>query len=292
MAGPAPARACSSGRPARSATPGRRHRTHSAARRTPRRRRPRSRSRRFATSGSPSPERVRPAVRRVRRRRPRLRPLRLLWRAAARPDCLALLFATANGGRSWHRISHPRPMARNSASRSRPTCRSSMSPVTVGTSPWDDGSSYQREVSPPSVVRALRSWIQVDERTGKVIGWEAGVWRPLPVQPPLSRPQSVYGSDGLVVAASVADGRPLLAVSFDSGAHSRRPRCRPRTARSRRSGWRRRFAGDVWLIGERRGRRPPARPLALRRRVAAGAGRPVPGALRVAGALRRESSGR
>ncbi|WP_200208598.1 hypothetical protein [Micromonospora coerulea] len=169
-------------------------------------------------------------------------------------DCPALLFATANGGRSWHRISHPRPMARGQRLEVTVDVPVLFVPEDGRYFSLDDGSSFQHErgATLPPVVRALRSQVQVDDRIGRLVRWHGGVWRPLAVQPPLSRPQSVYGSDGLVVAASVANGRPVLAVSFDAGAHWRRPRVATpdgeivgiRVAPSVR--------GDVWLIGERR----------------------------------------
>ncbi|MCM0673448.1 hypothetical protein NCC78_01740 [Micromonospora phytophila] len=169
------------------------------------------------------------------------------------PGCPALLFATADGGRSWRRIPHPQPLGKKQQLQ----VTVDVPVLFVAGDGWYyslNGRSFQHApgATPPPVVRALRSWVQLDDRTGGVVGWYAGVWRPLPVQPPLSRPQAVYGSDGLVLAASVADGRPLLAVSFDSGVHWHRPRVpNPdgeinaiRVAPSVR--------GDVWLIGERR----------------------------------------
>lgn len=170
------------------------------------------------------------------------------------PDCPALLFATLDGGRSWRRIPHPRPLAEKQQFQ----VAVNVPAFFLAGDGWyhslDYGRTFQHTpgATPPSVVRALHSWFRLDDRTGRVIRWEAGVWRPLPVQPPLSRPQTVYGSEGLVVAASVANGRPLIAVSFDSGRHWRRPRvpnpdgeiAAIRVVTSVR--------GDLWLIGDRR----------------------------------------
>lgn len=174
------------------------------------------------------------------------------------PDCPALLYATENAGRSWHRVAHPRPFAQ----RQRLQVIFDVPALFVAGDGWyfslDDGRSFRHErgAETPSIVRALRGPVQFDERIGKLIRWDAGVWRPVPVQVPLARPQSVHATGGFLVATGVAGGRPLLAVSFDAGATWRRPPLPTpdgeiATLRVMAS-----VAGDLWLIG---GRRDPAR---------------------------------
>ncbi|MFG3581021.1 beta propeller repeat protein [Micromonospora chersina] len=175
---------------------------------------------------------------------------------AGRPpssDCPARLYATDDGGRTWRRTSHPRPLAPGQ----RLEVTSDVPALLVAGDGWyhslDHGTSFQHEPGAvrPSVLRALRGQVQVDPRTGELVRWRGGGWQPLPTQAPLVRPTSVYGADGLVVVTAVAGGRPLLAVSFDGGLTWRRPRlvtlegdiATLRVAAS--------VAGDVWLIGER-----------------------------------------
>ena len=77
-----------------------------------------------------------------------------------------------------HRVPHPRPLA----GEQRLQVTADVPILHAGGDGWyfslDDGGSFQfeRGVSPPSVVRALQSWIQLDDRTGKMIGWHGGVW--------------------------------------------------------------------------------------------------------------------
>ncbi|MFG2056493.1 hypothetical protein ACGFI9_20965 [Micromonospora sp. NPDC048930] len=168
-------------------------------------------------------------------------------------DCPARLYATDDGGRTWHRVPHPRPLA----SGQRLEVIADVPALRVVGDGWyyslDQGTSFRRDAGParPGVLDALRAPVKVDERTGELVRWQRGTWRPLPTPSPVTRPTSVHGADGLVVVTRVAAGRPLLAVSFDGGLTWQRPRlvtlegpvATLRVAASP--------AGDVWLIGER-----------------------------------------
>ncbi|MGC1214859.1 MAG: hypothetical protein WA890_26820 [Micromonospora sp.] len=149
-------------------------------------------------------------------------------------------------------IGHPRPLAK----RQQLHVVADIAALSIAGDGWyvtmDHGFTFQHTSAAESAWRSLHGWVQRDSRTGRVVRWYGGRWRPVPVQPPVSRPTAVDGGGGLTVAAAVERGRPMAAVSVDSGARWRRtavPSADGEVAALRVAAA---ADGDVWLIGERR----------------------------------------
>ncbi|MGC5017411.1 hypothetical protein [Micromonospora sp. DT47] len=165
--------------------------------------------------------------------------------------CPALLFSTLDGGRSWLKVPHPRPVADNQQLYTAPGL------VVLRAEPhgWyastDGGASFVRTAGEPAAWRAAQGRFQVIEGADRVGEWDGTRLRPLAAQPPVPGLDTVASSDELLVAAGAADGRPYAAVSTDRG------RSWQRTAVPAPDGevsvLQVRVApdGDVWLVGER-----------------------------------------
>ncbi|MEH0820626.1 MULTISPECIES: hypothetical protein [unclassified Micromonospora] len=166
-------------------------------------------------------------------------------------DCPAVLFSTLDGGRSWLRVPHPRPVADNQQLYTAPGL------VTLWAEPhgWytstDGGASFVRTDGAPPAWRAAQGRFQVIEETGRVGEWDGAALRPLAAQPPVPGLNTVASSTDLLVAAGVGDDGPYAAVSTDRG------RSWQRTPVPAPDGTvavlRAQVApdGQVWLVGER-----------------------------------------
>ncbi|MDG4794842.1 hypothetical protein [Micromonospora sp. WMMD1082] len=144
------------------------------------------------------------------------------------PDCRALLWSTRDGGRSWQRLRHPRPVADNQQ------LYATVDVLALWAEPhgwWtstDGGETFRHspgEAAPASWQEA-QGRFQIIESSGEVGRWVDGVLRPLPAQPPVPVVQTVTGGEPerfdsyippLIVAGLTEDGGPAVAVSWDGG---------------------------------------------------------------------------
>jgi hypothetical protein len=176
------------------------------------------------------------------------------------PDCPALLWSTRDGGRSWQRLPHPKPVAENQQ------LYATVDVLALWAEPhgwWtstDGGETFRHSPgeAAPAVWQEAQGRFQVIEESGKVGHWRAGVLRPLPRQPPVPVVQTVTGGSArvvdstyhpVIVAGLTGDGRPTVASSWD-GSTWKRERVPPpdgeigvlRAAVT---------PNELWLIGER-----------------------------------------
>ena len=166
-------------------------------------------------------------------------------------NCPALLFSTLDGGRSWVKVRHPRPVADNQQ------LYTAAGLVTLLAEPhgWyastDGGASFVRTDGEPPAWRAAQGRFQIIEGAERVGEWDGRTLRPLAVQPPVPGLNSVASSDDLVVAAGVAGDGPSAAVSTDRGRSWQRTPVP--AADGELSMVRAQVAPDsqVWLVGER-----------------------------------------
>ena len=177
------------------------------------------------------------------------------------PECRALLFATRDGGRSWQKLRHPKPIADNQQLYAAPGMLALWTePHGWWTSP-DGGRTFRHSPgeAAPLEWQATRGRFQIIEDTGRVGRWDGRGLRPLPAQPPLPALTTVVevvngdgaGHSGPVVAAGASeDGRLYAAISWDEG---RRWQKTPVPAPDGEVGvlWVEVAAGEVWLVGER-----------------------------------------
>ncbi|TDB73711.1 hypothetical protein [Micromonospora sp. KC723] len=166
-------------------------------------------------------------------------------------DCPALLFTTADGGRAWREVRHPRPVADNQQLYCAPGL------VVLWAEPHgfyastDNGGGFTRSGEEVATAAADLGRYRIIERLGKVGEWDGRRLRPLAAQPDIPAIATVGGDGRLVVAAGTVDGRPYAAVSVDRG---RRWRPTPVPAVDGEVGLVRAVVdadGAAWLVGER-----------------------------------------
>ncbi|WP_148272166.1 hypothetical protein [Micromonospora maris] len=179
-------------------------------------------------------------------------------------NCPALLWSTGDGGRSWQRLRHPKPVADNQQMYTAPGLLALWAEPYGWWTSTDDGRTFRHspgEVAPPQW-RATQGRFQISEKTGKVGRWTGRTLRPLATQPPLPALNAVVLGDAwlvrngtryegpLVAAGAGEDGRPYAAISWDEG-RSWEPTTLPAPDGEV---WLLRVesvAGELWLIGER-----------------------------------------
>ncbi|WDZ86132.1 WD40/YVTN/BNR-like repeat-containing protein [Micromonospora cathayae] len=138
-------------------------------------------------------------------------------------DCPALLWATVDGGRSWRKLRHPRPVAENQQLYAAPGLLLLFSEPHGYHLSTDGGATFTSSgTSPPPQWRAAQGRFQYAEETGQVAEWDGRRLRPLAVQPEVPGLNSVASHRDLVVAAGLRDGRPYAAISSDGGRNWRR----------------------------------------------------------------------
>ncbi|MEH0935662.1 hypothetical protein [Micromonospora psammae] len=167
-------------------------------------------------------------------------------------NCPAVLYTTLDGGRSWSRVRHPRPLARDQQLHTAP----GMAAIRVDREGWytstDGGANFPRTAGEPAVWRAAQGRFQVDEATGRVARWDGRRLVALAAQPSVPRVDTAGEGGGLLAAAGLDDdGWPYAAVSSDGGRSWRAGPLpspggevivvRVRTAPD----------GELWLVGER-----------------------------------------
>ncbi|MEV4753826.1 hypothetical protein AB0J86_01735 [Micromonospora sp. NPDC049559] len=184
------------------------------------------------------------------------------------PECAALLFATADGGRSWQPLRHPRPVSRS------PQLYAAGTELLLLAEPhgWyasgDRGRSFTHlpiTPDPPAAYRRLLGRFQVccdGDPVPRVVEWTGGSSRPVPAQPELPGLGDVAYAGEHLVAAGFRDGRPYGAVSRDAGRTWARPAVPvpggdPAPAPGEELAMVRPLVaadGDAWLVGYRQGR--------------------------------------
>jgi len=142
---------------------------------------------------------------------------------AGAPGSSAIVLATADGGRSWQPVRHPRPVARNHQ------LFAGNGGLVLLAEPYgwyvsaDAGRTFTHHwptAPPPDAYQQIHGRFQVccdaDARP-KLVQWHHRRSSPLPEQPPLPELGSVAYAGGRLVAAGLRDGRPYVSVSGDEG---------------------------------------------------------------------------
>ncbi|TCB93475.1 hypothetical protein E0H26_22180 [Micromonospora zingiberis] len=180
------------------------------------------------------------------------------------PDCRALLWSTGDGGRSWQRLRHPKPVADEQQMFTAPGVLAlSARPYGWWTS-TDGGKTFRHSPGEavPARWQAAQGRFQIIEGTGEVGSWAGEALHALPVQPPLPALTTVVqgagrtNSDGgtwggpVVAAGATADHKLHAAISWNEGAtwrETRVPAPDGTVDRLRLAA----VAGEIWLVGER-----------------------------------------
>ncbi|MET8906147.1 hypothetical protein [Micromonospora sp. NPDC004551] len=164
----------------------------------------------------------------------------------------ALLYATADGGRTWRALPHPRPLAAGQQLYAVPGALVLLAEPYGWYISTDGGATFVHSAgAEPAALVAARGRFQVVERLGAVGEWDGATLRPLPAQPAVPGLNTVGHSGDLVVAAGARDGRPYAALSRDAGRHWEST---PLSWRGDEVGVLRVVIapdGGVWLVGER-----------------------------------------
>ncbi|PZG15345.1 hypothetical protein C1I95_19830 [Micromonospora craterilacus] len=180
------------------------------------------------------------------------------------PDCRALLWSTRDGGRTWQRLRHPKPVADNQQMYAAPGVLALWAEPHGWWTSTDNGKTFRHtpgEKSPPQW-QAAQGRFQLIVDSGKVGRWDGRKLRPLPAQPPVPVLNTVAEGDGrivtqdgteyggpLVVAGAGEDGRLHTAISIDEGRSWQKT---PVPAPEGEVGVLRvQAVGELWLIGER-----------------------------------------
>lgn len=167
-------------------------------------------------------------------------------------DCPALLYATADGGRSWRELRHPRPSATDQQLYTAANLLVLLSEPHGWYASTDGGATFTYSRSgPPSLWVGAQGRFQVVEATGQVAEWDGRRLRPLASQPDLPRIDSVSSRDDRIVVAGLRSGEPFAATSTDGGRSWRRqvvprPVGEVGVLRAVIDPW-----GSSWLVGER-----------------------------------------
>ncbi|MGW0435185.1 hypothetical protein ACWDV4_21925 [Micromonospora sp. NPDC003197] len=143
-------------------------------------------------------------------------------------DCPAILLATADGGRSWQALRHPRPTAKNHQ------LYAAGNDLVLQATPhgWfasaNRGSTF---VAVPAVMEGApvayrkllgRFQLSHDTSTTQVGEWIDDRFRPLPTQPMVPGLSEVAYAGGRLFVSGLRDGQPYAAYSFDLGQTWRR----------------------------------------------------------------------
>ncbi|MEH1056944.1 hypothetical protein V6U89_17295 [Micromonospora sp. CPCC 206171] len=132
-------------------------------------------------------------------------------------NCPALLFSTLDGGRSWLRVRHPRPVADNQQLYTAPGLVTLLAEPHGWYTSTDGGASFVRTDGEPPAWRAAQGRFQVIEATGRMGEWDGRALRPLAAQPPVPALTGVGLADQLLVAAGEDDEGLSAAISTDRG---------------------------------------------------------------------------
>ncbi|WP_416901728.1 hypothetical protein [Micromonospora echinospora] len=133
------------------------------------------------------------------------------------PACPALLYGTADGGRSWRELRHPRPIADNQQLYTASNLLVLLSEPHGWYTSTDGGATFTHSRSVPPVWVGAQGRFQVVEATGKVAEWDGRRLRPLDTQPDVPGINTVASRDDRIVVAGAHDGRPSAAMSPDGG---------------------------------------------------------------------------
>ncbi|GIJ27922.1 hypothetical protein Vqi01_30840 [Micromonospora qiuiae] len=181
------------------------------------------------------------------------------------PDCRALLWSTRDGGRSWQRLRHPKPVADEQQMYTAPGVLALLAKPHGWWTSTDGGRTFRHSPgeAEPSQWRAAQGRFQLVDGTGKVGRWTGTELRPLPAQPGLPALNTVLQANGrtvssdgtnfggpMVAAGADEDGRPYAAISWSEGrSWQQTPVPEPDGAvgvlRVVSAG------GELWLVGER-----------------------------------------
>ncbi|BCL14997.1 beta propeller repeat protein [Micromonospora sagamiensis] len=168
------------------------------------------------------------------------------------PSCPALLYGTADGGRSWRKLRHPRPSAANQQLYTAPGLLVLLSEPHGWYTSTDGGTTFTHSRSgPPPVWVGAQGRFQVVESTGKVAEWDGRRLRPVPVQPDVPGINTVASRDDQIVVAGLHDGRPFAAISPDGGRRWFRQPVSPPDGEVAVLRAKIDPTGTAWLIGER-----------------------------------------
>lgn len=170
-------------------------------------------------------------------------------------DCSAILLTTADGGRSWQRLRHPEPLAKDHQLYAGAGTLALLAEPHGWYVSADAGRTFRHEPvraqQQPAAVRALNGRFQLccDGDSPPQIGeWVGDRFRPVPAQRRLVNPTSVAYDQGRLYVAGVAKGRVEASWSHDEGRTWRA------TVVSEPEGELSRVQlavgrGDAWLIG-------------------------------------------
>ncbi|GAA4566318.1 hypothetical protein GCM10023176_16210 [Micromonospora coerulea] len=132
--------------------------------------------------------------------------------------CTALLYGTADGGRSWRPLPHPRPVAADQQLYTVPGAVVLLAEPYGWYTSTDGGVTFAHTTGPePAVLVAARGRYQVIEGRDVIGEWDGGRLLPLAVQPAVPGLHTVGHDGDLLVAAGVRNGRPYAAVSRNGG---------------------------------------------------------------------------
>jgi len=142
--------------------------------------------------------------------------------------CPAILLATADGGRSWRQLPHPRPLAKNHQLYAAGNDLVLLAEPHGWYASTDRGATF---VAVPAVAggapvayRNLLGRFQIshDEGTSRVGEWVGDRFRPVPTQPLVPGLNAVVYAGGRLFVSGLRDGQPYAAYSFDLGQNWRR----------------------------------------------------------------------
>ncbi|HEX5543795.1 MAG TPA: hypothetical protein VFX60_19935 [Micromonospora sp.] len=135
-------------------------------------------------------------------------------------SCTAIVLATADGGRSWQQLRHPRPVAENHQLYAVDDDLLLLAEPHGWYISADHGRTFRHESRSsevPAAYRSLFGRFQVEEGSGQVVEWVDDRARPVPTQPPVPGLSSVAYVGGRLFAAGMEGGRLYAAFSLDKG---------------------------------------------------------------------------
>ncbi|HEY0696741.1 MAG TPA: hypothetical protein VGD43_02920 [Micromonospora sp.] len=139
------------------------------------------------------------------------------------PSCQAILLATADGGRSWQKLRHPRPEARNQQLYAGGDGLVLLAEPHGWYASPDRGRTFRHlpigREAPPAYLRLFgRFQICCDaDPQPRIVEWTGERRRPLPVQPDVGNLHSVGYGGGSLMAAGLRDGQPYTAIGSPDG---------------------------------------------------------------------------
>ncbi|GAB2944129.1 hypothetical protein GCM10027280_36080 [Micromonospora polyrhachis] len=138
-------------------------------------------------------------------------------------DCPAILLVTADGGRSWQPLRHPRPRAKNHQLYAEGSNLVLLAEPYGWWTSTDRGRTFKAAPATadgvPVVYRKLFGRFQVccDEGTPQVGEWVDDRFRPVPTQPMVPGLNMVAHTGGRLFVSGLRDGQPYAAYSYDLG---------------------------------------------------------------------------